>query len=145
MKKNDSQKEKSDFEIFKAICDDVSAGATIKDACANNGRSKVWYFGYIAKNDKNKDVINLSTRARLNKAHSYFDDCENVLIELKEKKIDASTARVLFDGYLRLAGKANQGLYGDVNKTQLLDDEGKAINPFEVFYKKVCEEKDYTR
>lgn len=31
------------------------------------------------------------------------------------------------------------------NKTQFVDDEGNGINPFEVFYKALCEKKDWTR
>lgn len=31
------------------------------------------------------------------------------------------------------------------NKTQFVDDKGNGINPFEVFYKALCEKKDWTR
>lgn len=102
-----------DLETFKMICADIMCGATIKDACEDNGKNKRDYFAFIAENEENSEIVNLSTRARLNKAHSYFDSCEEVLLELKRKEIDAQTARVLFDGYLRMAGKANQGLYGN--------------------------------
>lgn len=108
---------KMELDTFKAICADIMCGDTIKTACENNGRNIRDYYEFLSQNEENPDISKLSTRARTNKAHSYFDKCEDVLIDLKNGEIDAQKARVLFDGYLRLAAKANQGLYG--NKVEL--------------------------
>lgn len=110
--------EKTDFEIYSAIEEERASGVAISKACKDNDRCVQWYYNFKAKNFNNQEVVELSTRARENRADYYFDKCEETLDELKEQKIDSSTGRVLFDGYLRLACKANQRMYGDKQEIQ---------------------------
>lgn len=119
----------NDLFIFKKICDDVASGERFRTACENNGKYPMWYYRFLSENLDNKEVCELSTHARKQKAHSYFDKCEEILAKLEAKEMDYSTAKVLFDSYLRLAGKANQGVYGDKQAVELTGKDGQALNP----------------
>lgn len=124
MKKQEEDK----LPIFKKICDDVASGEKFRTACENNGKNPMWYYRFLSENLNNPEVCELSTHARRQKAHSYFDKCEDILDRLEKKEVDYSTAKVLFDSYLRLAGKANQGLYGDKQAVELTGANGGAIS-----------------
>ena len=119
----------TDLAIFKKICDDVASGERFVTACKKNGKYPMWYYRFLSDNLNNPEVCELSTHARRQKAHSYFDKCEEILTKLEEKEMDYSTARVLFDSYLRLAGKANQGVYGEKQSVELTGKDGQALNP----------------
>lgn len=108
---------KEKIELFKEICVDIPLTSTIKEACELHGKPENFYYRVMYDYGDDDEVRKFSTRARECKAHRYFDECQVALKDLKEGKIDSSTARVLTDGFLRLAGKANQGLYG--NKVDL--------------------------
>lgn len=101
------------LEIFKKINDHIAEGDSIKDACEKEGKEKVFYFRFLADNITNEEVCNLSTHAREMKAYGYFDKCEKALIDLESGVKEYTTAKVLFDCYLRLAAKANQNTFGD--------------------------------
>ena len=116
-----------DFKIFKQICDDVASGERFRKACENNGKYPMWYYRFLSENLNNKEVCELSTHARKQKAHCYFDKCEEILNKLEAKEMEYTTAKVLFDSYLRLAGKANQGIYGEKAAVELTGSEGGAI------------------
>ena len=125
MAKKDKENE---LEIFKKICDDVASGERFRTACENNGKYPMWYYRFLSENLDNKEVCELSAHARKQKAHSYFDKCEEILAKLETKEMDYSTAKVLFDSYLRLAGKANQGVYGDKQAVELTGKDGGSIS-----------------
>lgn len=123
MVKKENKKE-SDLDIFRKICDDVASGERFRTACENNGKYPMWYYRFLSENLNNSEVCELSTHARKQKAHSYFDKCEEILAKLESKEMEYTTAKVLFDSYLRLAGKANQGIYGDKAAVELTGAEG---------------------
>jgi hypothetical protein len=107
-------------DVFRKVCDDIACGETIVDACKKNGTNARAYYEFMHDNLDNEDINKLSTRARQSKANNYWDKAEEVLhsaYDNKEAGVDINKSRFLFDGYLRLAGKANQGLYGDKQET----------------------------
>lgn len=119
-----------DLNVFKKICADIASGQTIKKACGDNGTNATAYYSFLHENMDNADINELSMRARMSKAHSYFDKAEEVLEEIKDVVgVDIQKARLQFDGYLRLAGKANQGLYGEKQETI---HSGCVKTPFEI-------------
>lgn len=123
-----AKQEEDKLSIFKKICDDVASGERFRVACENNGKNPMWYYRFLSNNLNNPEVCELSTHARKQKAHSYFDKCEDILDRLEKKEMDYSTAKVLFDSYLRLAGKANQGLYGEKQAVELTGANGGSIS-----------------
>jgi hypothetical protein len=117
MTKRETEEQK--FDIFRAICEDIASGLSIKQACENQDKNKCWYFRYLADNINDDKIRNLSAHAREMKAHSYFDKCEEALLELERGEREYTTAKVLFDSYLRLATKANQATFGDKIQQEL--------------------------
>ena len=65
--------------------------------------------------------------------------------KLEAGEIDSATANVLINTEKWKASKFYPKMYGDRQQTQFVDDKGNGINPFDAFYKAVCEKKDYTR
>ena len=61
--------------------------------------------------------------ARKTKALKHFTECENILEEIKytqnDEGVRSDMVRLRLDFHLRLAGKANQGLFGDTAKNQI--------------------------
>jgi hypothetical protein len=100
-------------QIFERVCYNIAGGDSVSKACEKEGKPENFYFRYLADNIDDDEVCKLSIHAREMKAYGYFEKCEQVLEELRLGGCDAQTARVLFDGYLRLAGKANQKTFGD--------------------------------
>lgn len=100
-------------EIFKRVCYNIAGGDSVSKACEKESKPENFYFRFLADNINDDEICKLSTHAREMKAFGYFEKCEQVLEELRRGGSDAQTARVLFDGYLRLAGKANQKTFGD--------------------------------
>lgn len=90
---------------------------TVKKTCEIVGISEETY--YVWHYEK-PEFAELSTIARKTKAINHFSACENILDEMKYAQDDESyrsdVARVRLDFHLRLAGKANQGLFGDQSK-----------------------------
>lgn len=94
---------------------------TIKESYEKHGISKQTYYNWMLKHP---EFFDLSTQARKINAVDLYSQCGEVLKELMEKRNNPDSKdivpayRLLFDGYLRLAGKANQGLFGDKIQTE---------------------------
>ncbi len=117
----------SNIELFRKVADNIASGDSIKEACKKEGKPENFYFRFQAENLDNEEVSKLSTRARVQKSHGYFDKCERALSNLENDVYEPQKARVLFDGYLRLAAKANQGIYGDKQEVDLKVKEIPAV------------------
>lgn len=89
-------------ELAEKFTDDL-AYMTIKQACKKNGISEDTYYRWL---HKHKELSEFSTRARETRANLYYDKAAEVVELIEDPKGQ-------FECYLRLAGKANQGLYGD--------------------------------
>lgn len=100
-------------QIFERVCYNIAGGDSVSKACEKEGKPENFYFRFLADNIDDEDVSKLSTHAREMKAFGYFDKCEKALEELESGKREYTTAKVLFDSYLRLAAKANQRTFGD--------------------------------
>lgn len=78
---------------------------------------------YYEWHHKYKDFSDISTKARKTKAVMHFTECENILEEIKytqnDPSVRADIVRLRLDFHLRLAGKANQGLFGDTAKNSI--------------------------
>ena len=95
---------------------------TVKKACANVGIHHDTYYEWMFKYE---ELSELSTKARKTKAINHYEDCQEVLEETRFARQSGDTefrvdlARLEADFHLRLAGKANQGLFGDQAKNQV--------------------------
>lgn len=117
------------LKIFEKVNYHIAGGDSIDEACEKEGKEKSFYFRFLADNIDNKEVCNLSTHAREMKAYGYFDKCEKALKDLESGTKEYTTAKVLFDCYLRLAAKANQKTFGD---KQEIEHSFNNAKPFEI-------------
>lgn len=150
MKKNDKQKSgestkklKFTREVFEAICDELADGMSVEDACKKMGVCYRTFRRFVEKGDD--DVCQLYTRAREWRGEACLMRIDGIMRKLENGQIDSSTANVLINTEKWKASKFYPKMYGDMNKTQIVDDKGNGINPFEVFYRGICENKDWTR
>lgn len=105
------------LELAKALASDL-ASMTIKQACKNNDISEETYYQWL---HIHKEFSELSTSGRKTRAIYHFNKAAEVIEELdndpNNEDIRVDVARLRYDAHLRLAGKANQGLFGDKGVT----------------------------
>lgn len=106
---------------------------TAKEACKEVGICERTYYSWLYKHP---EFLQLSTQARKIKGINHYQECEHILEEIKDAKknedIRVDVARLRLDFHLRLAGKANQGLFGDKVKEESEDKPiGKVDKPKE--------------
>ena len=140
MKKNDKPEDK--IKVFMEICDDVSEGLSLRKSCAKHHISPKTF----RKARKEIDEIGSQyTHAREDSTDALLDEMDEILDSVKKGTMKPDAARVIVDTIKWKLVKFYPKMYGDISKTQLIDDKGNGINPFEAFYKALCENKDYTR
>ena len=114
-------KTKYSLELAEKIASEQTH-STIKESYTKYGISKQTYYNWMLKHP---EFFDLSTQARKINAVDLYSQGVELLMELKEKRSNPDNKdlvpvyRLLFDGYLRLAGKANQGLFGDQAKNNI--------------------------
>ena len=120
-------------EIGEAFTKDLAC-MNLQETCKKHKICVQTYYSWLYSNE---EFLELSTRARETRATYHFDKAAKVIEELDAdpNNIDTRTdiARLRFDGNLRLAGKANQGLCGDKvatinNNTQINNNTTIAAN-----------------
>lgn len=118
-KKQGSQK-KYTAKLAIALTADLAYMDT-KEACKKHGISERTYYRWLHSEE---GLCQLSVRARATKATYHYNKATEILETTSEDPAAINLARFKFDGHLRLAGKANQGLFGDrpqinqINNTQ---------------------------
>jgi len=123
-KSNAGAKTKYSLALTKKIAN-YQTHSTIKESYEKYGISKQTYYNWMLEH---KEFFDLSTQARKINAIELYSQSIDLLHELKEKRNNPEAKdlvpayRLLYDGFLRSAGKANQNLFGD--KIQV-DDERK--------------------
>jgi transposase-like protein len=100
-------------ELGEKIAEEMTH-STIEETCKKFNISRDSYYKWIYRH---KEFADISTEARKTKAVKHFTECESILEEIKDKSYDedirSDLLRLRLDFHLRLAGKANQGLFGD--------------------------------
>lgn len=139
-KKKDGRAKVSE-EVYNQILADIADGFSMRKACEKNGLAKQ---SFQEKLRRDEDFTAQYMRARQEAGDSCMDKIDDIEEMLKAGKIDSSSANVLIQTEKWKAQKYYPKMYGDTMRTQLIDDEGKSINPFAEFYKAVCDKKDYT-
>lgn len=132
-------------KLAKEICADLISGLTIKKACKKNDIHHSTYYAWLEKKSFQelvKTAREISGYRYFEKAHSVLLDLEkgkfdhydktalldenDGIVQGKDGKIklqkklslsNVKKAALLFNGYVRLAGKANQNTFG--NKLQV--------------------------
>ena len=138
-----NKKAKPDKEkIYAQLLQDVAEGLSLRKACAKH---KISPFDFRLKMRKDETLQAQYTQAREDSTDSMLDEFNGIMEDLRANKIDSSTARVLLDALKWRLCKFYPKMYGDRQQTQFVDEKGNGINPFDAFYKAVCEKKDYTR
>lgn len=141
-KENSTIKTSNIINCFDDILDYIRNGGSLTQACKDNKIGKDAFYIYLRENPERQ---NQYTHAREGCGDFYFDEIGEIEKKLLNREIDASTARVLIDSLKWKACKLFPRAYGDMMKTQLVDGEGKGINPFDEIYKAICKDKDYVR
>ena len=102
---------------------------TIKKTCIKFDITPECYYEWLYKYPEFSD---LSTKSRKTKAVHHFTACEEILEEMAGEKSNesyrADMARVRLDFHLRLAGKANQGLFGDAKNNIAITVDNKDVD-----------------
>lgn len=102
--------------------------STLDKVCKNVGIHEDTYYEWLYRYP---DFSALSTLARKTKAVHHFTECQKVLEDTRKARKEGNInyrsdlARLECDFHLRLAGKANQGLFGDSLKV----DSETPLNP----------------
>lgn len=135
-------KTKDVLSVCFDICDDVAGGLSLMKACKQH---KISHVTFRKLRRENQELESLYTHARESCTDALMEEFDEIMEKLKAQKIDPSSARVLLEALKWKLCKFYPKMYGDRMQTQIVDDDGKSINPFEAFYKKVCEQKDYAR
>jgi hypothetical protein len=111
-------------DIATAILSDLTHQST-KAACEANGITERTYYNWLKKYP---EFFQLSVEARKVKGVFYHEKAaqtiEEATSDLYNKEIRPELAKLRFDGYMRLAGKANQGLFEakeDSNKDTVIN------------------------
>ena len=119
MTKKQGRPTKYSEELAEKIAEEL-AHSTIKEACKKHGIVEDTYYQWLYKYEKFSE---LSTKARKTKAVKHFSKCEDILDMMENKYYDedirSDLLRLKLDFHLRLAGKANQGLFGDSAKNSI--------------------------
>ena len=106
-------------ELGERIAEEMTYN-TVEKTCKSVGITQDTYYRWI---HIHKEFSEISTAARKTKAIKHFSECENILEEMKNKcydeEIRSDLVRLRLDFHLRLAGKANQGLFGDTAKNNI--------------------------
>lgn len=136
-----TQAEKLD-ECYDDMLEEISGGKSLSVVCKERGIKRDVFYKYKDETEERKDKY---TRACEQRGDSYADKIDEIEEKLLNGEIDSSTAKVLIDSQKWKACKFYPKMFGDMTKTQLVDDKGKGINPFDEIYKAICGEKDYTR
>lgn len=107
-------------EIAEKLAQELSH-RPLREACKIAGIDAETYYTWLYKYP---EFLELSTVSRKAKAIKHFTECENILEEVAKNPNDPTVRsdimRLRLDFHLRLAGKANQGLFGD--KVQVNDE-----------------------
>lgn len=94
--------------------------STIEKTCK---KFKIHPDTYYSWHHKYKEFSDISTEARKTKAVKHYSKCEDILDMMEHKYYDeeirSDLIRLKLDFHLRLAGKANQGLFGDQAKNNI--------------------------
>lgn len=104
---------------------------TLDKAVVVVGISEQTYYNWLYKHDQ---FFELSKKARLTKGIHHFTEAQKVLDETREARksqdegFRSDLARLELDFHLRLAGKANQGLFGDPKKEDATTKEPIIMN-----------------
>lgn len=131
-----------DDKVFTAICDELADGITVEAACMKMGVNYRTFRRFIEKGDEK--IGQLYARAREWRGEACLMKIDDIMHKLETGQIDSSTANVLINTEKWKASKFYPKMYSDTVRTQMIDDSGKGINPFESIYKAICDNKDYT-
>jgi hypothetical protein len=119
------QPTKYNEEVAKQFAEYLSY-MKLEDACAATGISEQTYYNWLYLHPR---FFELSREARLTRAVYHFDQAQEMADLAKkallanDKDLRADLLKISIDTHIRLAGKANQGLFGDKQK----DDNDKSI------------------
>ena len=114
-------------EIAQRLAEELSH-KSLEKACEAVDINESTYYEWLYKHE---EFSKLSTLARKTKAVKHFNECEQILEEIKKDPNNLETRsdimRLRLDFHLRLAGKANQGLFGDATANVQLNVERKDV------------------
>jgi len=118
---------KYNAEIAQRLAEEISH-KSLEKACEAVDINESTYYEWLYKHE---EFSKLSTLARKTKAVKHYNECEQILEEIKQDPNNpenrSDIMRLRLDFHLRLAGKANQGLFGDSAANVQLNIEHKDV------------------
>ena len=97
-------------EQAESICRSISQGSSVQAAAKLHKLNPCTVFDWLLKHD---DFANEYTRARKARADSRFERIDQIMLDMREGKIDAAMARVEVDAVKWQCGKEAPAKYGD--------------------------------
>ncbi len=97
-------------QLFNEILEQVSSGSSLTKALKNAKINIREFFEYV---DSDSDKMNQYVRAREHRGEACVEHIEEYQQELRERKIDSATARVLIDTEKWKASKFYPKMYGE--------------------------------
>lgn len=138
-KTNKPQKKEIDVDKILSL---ISEGMSLTRACKLCGSNKDIFR---ARTLENEELARRYARAQEDRGNAYADKIDEIEEQLRRGEIDAQTARVLIDSQKWKACKFFPRMFGERVQTQFVDEKGNDKDPFDNFYKAVCEKKDYVK
>lgn len=93
---------------FLKICDLCASGLTVTVACRRYGYTNNQFYEFLNKNRDNKIISDYYDKTLTAKAPYYQACAEEVLLDLRSEKLSAISARLLFEGYMKLAAVSDR-------------------------------------
>ena len=101
-----------DLKLCANICDEVANGFNIKTVL-NSKQEYPTFQTWCNWKREHQELFDLYTRSIQDKAESVDEEIDFIMSEVKAKKIDAATARVLIDTLKWKAAKYYPKMFGD--------------------------------
>lgn len=113
-----------EIDIATVICEQISQGATINEACDAGKIGKSTWFRWL---NSLPDLWEMYARARETRAHARFERLDEVVAQMRRKEIDPQMARVEMDAIKWMCGKENARHYADKQTVEVSGPDGRPV------------------
>ena len=111
------------FKLCEEICEEIANGGNVVGVLDKNDKYPSWSTFRRWKND-NKELQTLYIKAIQDKSEAIIFEIIEVMSDLKEGKIDASSSNVLIQTLKWMAAKFYPKMYGDSTKVEHSTESG---------------------
>lgn len=129
-----------DFKLCEEICEEVANGKNVMSALKENESFPSWSTFRRWKNE-HAELQTLYVKAIQDKSEAVIFEIDEISLELRQGKLEPSTANVLIQTLKWKAAKFYPKMFGD-NKNVDLTTNGESLKAPEIVFKNFNEESD---